>query len=108
MEKKKIHKKQLNRERGKRSMEEEKFDLSITCWNCEKKNGIPDELLDMITKVEEIKIGLEYTVSTDDAIDYIFNELSKDGFVPNTSAIRQVLRYFYEFIMYKANYEEEK
>lgn len=84
-------------------MEEREFELDIECYHCGTINSLPDEMIDAIqdaiVEVEELSIGIEDTVCTDDAVDYIFDELVKDGFAPTAGAIRAVLRYFHGFVV---------
>jgi hypothetical protein len=96
-------------------MDEEKekeYNIWISCPDCHLNFAI-DDIIDTLTEVSytstvAVDLQTDEHITSDEAVDYIFNELMRDGFVQNTSAIRQVLRYFYEFIMYKANYEEEE
>lgn len=82
------------------------FDLVVECVHCGTENGVYLDDADLDT-VEELSIGIEDTVCTDDAVDYIFTELTKDGFAPSTGAIRAVLRYFHSFIAENIKNEEE-
>ena len=80
-------------------MEEEKeFELEIKCFNCGEINVVYG--LDPFEEAYIVTLDTEETFN--ESVDYIFGELVKDGFAPNSSAIRQVLRYFSQFVEKKA------
>jgi hypothetical protein len=80
--------------------EEKEFEMEVECFNCGKINYVYPNL-DPVEETYEATINS--TALFEEATDHIFAELVKDGFAPNSSAIRQVIRYFSEFCEKKAD-----
>jgi hypothetical protein len=83
-----------------------KIELSVECHNCQEVNYVYLDESDF-DETTEFELGVEDTVCTDDAVDYIFNELVKDGFATSSAGIRAVLSYFHKFCVEKLAKEAE-
>lgn len=88
-------------------MEENKefefVDLEIECWHCGEINVVPEEVVDELKFVEHFFILNENQspVSAEEALGYIFKELTLAGYVPGYEEVRQVLILFHEYCQKK-------
>lgn len=84
-----------------------KIEISVECHHCAEVNYVYLDESDF-DETSEFELGIEDTVCTDDAVDYVFDELVKDGFATSSAGIRAVLSYFHKFCVDKLTKEAEK
>ena len=80
--------------------EDREFEFEVECFHCGTINHVYAEPINLIEEVYAEAVECEGLFN--EATDYIFGELVKDGFAPNSSAIRQVIKYFSDFCEQKA------
>ena len=80
--------------------EDREFSMEVECFHCGTLNYVHVEPFSPTEEIYAETVDCEGLFG--EATDFIFGELVKDGFAPNSSAIRQVIRYFSDFCEQKA------